>query len=168
MITTARKQIRVSGLLGAPLLLVMAVLAIPSALVTSLRNAVRERRLFRRLRDSHRTLPWCEVERHLQLGFGTLIIEQAQKQGHRLWWTPDDVSSVSPIPIPAFADIDFVTFDPAAPFTLWCFERYLSTTSGSGFLTRSLGLPFPPGFIEPDFILARFPSARVIATILTH
>jgi len=123
--------------------------------------------LFRRLTSAQRVLLWREVEQHLQAGSGTLIIETAQKQSHRLWWTPDDIAAVSPIRVPAFADIDFVLFDPAAPFTRWCFERYLSLHGGTAFLTRSVGLTFPPGFVSPDYFTARFPAARVIATTLT-
>jgi hypothetical protein len=70
--------------------------------------------------------------------------------------------------VPSFADIDFVFFDPQQPFTAWCIQRYLSAVTGSAFLTRSVGLAFPSGFIEPEFFTARFPAARVIATTLTH
>ena len=168
MTPSTKRPVEIPAVLGVPLLLVMGVFAIPYLIAASVCMAARERRLFRRLRATHRTLPWREVEQHLQTGSGTLIIEQAQKQSHRLWWTPDDVASSSPVPVPAFAEIDFVVFDSAAPFTSWCFERYLSPSSGTALLTRSVGLQFPPGFIEPGFFIARFPLARVIATKLTH
>lgn len=167
MTVPARKPVEIPAILGLPLLLILAVLAVPYALVFNICLAVRERRLLRRLRSARRVLPWREVEQHLRAGSGTLIIETGHKQGHRFWWTPDDIAAVSPIPVPAFADIDFVLFNPAAPFTRWCFERYLSLQGGTAFLTRSVGLTFPPGFISPDYFTSRFPAARVIATTLT-
>ena len=171
MTATTRKPIvfgPVFGvLIGLPLLLVATVLAIPYAVVARIRIAARERRLFRGLCAHGRTLPWPEVAQHLRDGTGTLIVEQAQKQGLRLWWTPDDVSAESPYqPLP-FAELNLFFADPAQPFVAWCFERYLSPATGTAFLTRPVGLSFPAGFVAPDFFTAQFPSSRVVATTLT-
>jgi hypothetical protein len=167
MTAATRKPIEIGPVLGIPLLLVAALLSVPYVLGAIVYIAWRERQFFRHLRSQCRTLPWGEVEQHLRAGEGTLVIEQAQKQSHRLWWTPDDIPSLAPVPIPPFADVDFVFIAPDEPFAAWCFQRYLSSATGSAFLTRSVGLVFPPGFIEPDFFTTRFPSARVIATTLS-
>ena len=148
-------------------LFVAAVLSIPYLFIAGLFLATRERRLFQRLQSRQRTLPWSDVEQHLRAGEGTLIIEQAQKQSLRLWWTPDDVPSLSPVPIPAFDDLDLLCLDPPQPFVMWCFERYFLSPGGSAFLTRPVGLKFPPGFTSPEFFMTLFPSARVVATVLT-
>ena len=145
---------------------VVALLSILYAFIAVLFLDARERRLFRRLQAQQRTLPWHDVEQHLQAGSGTLIIEQAQKQRRRLWWTPDNVPSLSPVPIPAFDDLDFLFLKPPQPFVTWCFERYLSSPAGSALLTRPTGLKFPNGFTSPEFFTTLFPSARVVATTL--
>ena len=153
-------------LIGLPLLLIAAVLSIPYAIVARIYIAARERRLFRRLCSHDRTLPWSEVEQHLRDGTGTLIVEQAQKQGLRLWWTPDDVAAETPFPPPPFDELNLFFADPQQPFVAWCFERYLSPSTGTASLTRPIGLRFPAGFVPPDFFTAQFPSSRVVATTL--
>ena len=167
MTAATRKPIEIGPVLGIPLLLVAALLSIPYMLGAIIYIAWRERQFFRRLRSQGRTLPWREVEHHLRAGEGTLVIEQSQKQSHRLWWTPEDIPSLTPVSAPSFADIDFVLIAPDEPFAAWCFQRYLSSATGSAFLTRSVGLSLPSGFIPPDFFTVRFPSARVIATTLS-
>ena len=168
MTATPRKPIEIHPLLGIPLLFGAALLSIPYMLVAMICAGWRERRLFRRLKRLQRTLAWHEVEQHLRDGDGTLIIEQAQKQPLRLWWTPDDIPASAPVTVPALADIDFVLFDPNQPFTAWCYQRYLSLVTGTAALTRPTRMDFPPGFLSPDFFTTRFPSARVIATTFTR
>ena len=167
MTATTRKPINIGPVLGIPLLLVAALLSIPYVFIAGIWIAIRERRLFRRLRSSHRTLRWPQVEQHLRDGTGTLIIEQAQKQSLRLWWTPDDVTAETPFPAPPFDELNLFFADPKQPFVAWCFERYLSPATGTASLTRPTGLSFPAGFVSPDFFTERFPSARVVATTLT-
>ncbi len=149
------------------MLLIAAVLSIPYAIVARICMAVRERRLFRRLASQHRTLPWRAVEQSLRDGIGTLIIEQGNKQGHRLWWTPDDVAAESPFQPPAFDDLDLIFAEPDQPFVGWCANRYLSPSTGAASLILGMDLRFPAGFISPDFFTAQFPSARVVATSFT-
>jgi hypothetical protein len=152
MTSKTNQPITINPILGILLLFGLAILSIPCGMVAVIFIALRERRLFRRLASTHRTIPWCEVEQHLAAGRGTLIIEQAQKQSVRLWWTPDDIPALSPCPPPAFADLDFIKLDRAAqPFVAWCFQRYLSLTSGSAFLSRPNGLKQPGGFVTPEF-----------------
>lgn len=162
-----KKQIEISPFLGVPLLIGLAAVSIPYGLIAIACLAVRERRLFRRLKSCGRTLDWREVEQHLAAGRGTLIIEQAQKESLRLWWTADDVVSQSPFPIPPFDALDFMGTDPKLPFVVWCHRRYLARDTGSASLSRPKGLALPSGFVTPDFFATRFPAARVVATTLT-
>jgi hypothetical protein len=167
MSETTRKPRNIGCLLGLPLLLILALLSIPYGIVYGICMASRERRLFRRLTSARRTLPWTEVAQHLRAGSGTLIIEQGLKQRSRLWWTPDDISSLAPLQVPEFDEIDFLPSDIPKPFVSWCYERYLSPVTGTAALTRLVGMKRPRGFFTPDFFTAQFPLARVIATALT-
>jgi hypothetical protein len=165
--TAARKgPAEISPLLGLLLLFGLAVLAIPYAVVAGACLLVREQRLFRRLKGRGRTIAWRELAVRLSAGEGTLIIEQAQKECCRLWWTADDVPSLAPFPPPAFDELDFLGLEPPQPFVAWCFHRYLSPTNGSALLCRPRGLKFPAGFVSPAFFAADFPAARIVATVL--
>jgi len=141
-------------------------LFIPFGIIAVGWSRIQERRFHKSLALGHRTLSWQEVEHHLREGAGTLIIEQAQKQPCRFWWTSDDLRTLAPVPIPPFGELDLMLLNSPFPFVRWCFERYLSPVTGCAFLTRPTGLRFPPGFTDPDFFITRFPSARVTAT--TH
>jgi hypothetical protein len=152
-----------------PLLILAAILAIPFGVGAIWYQKMRDRRLFYRLRNCNRTISWLDIEQHLEAGRGTLIIEQAQKQGVRLWWTSDDVLSVTPHRPPSGSEIDYLCLDPSPhPFIGWCFQRYLSPLSGSAYLTRLEGLKLPPGFVSPEFFMGIYPAARVVATVLTQ
>ena len=101
-------------------------------------------------------------------GRGTLIVETAQKQGMRLWWTPEDVVALSPFPPLPFESLHFIVRGRTArPFVTWCLQRYLSLTAGSAFLSRPSGLNFPRGLVSPQFFTQIYPNARVVATVLT-
>ena len=167
MTAATRKPINIGPVFGIPVLLAAALFSIPYVFIAGIYVAIRERRLFSRLRSSDRTLCWPEVEQRLRDGCGTLIDAQAQKQGLRLWWTPDDVTTLTPFPLPPFDKLNLFFADPKQPFVAWCFERYLSAATGTASLTRPSGLSFPAGFVSPDFFTERFPSARVVATTLT-
>lgn len=174
--TSARKgPVEISPLLGVPLafvfiplLFILAGLSIPYVLVMRGCIAIREHRLLRRLVRRGRAIGWCDVEQHLAAGQGTLIIEQAQKETVRFWWTTDDVISHSPVPIPAFDDLDFMRLSPPTPFVAWCHAKYLAADAGTALLSRPKGLDYPAGFVSPEFFLARFPAARIVATIMTR
>ena len=161
------KQSReINPFLAIPLFLCLVVLSIPYGVIMNISLWIREKRLFRRLASCNRTIEWRVVERHLADGHGTLIIEQAQKQGCRFWWVSDDVLSLAPVPVPPFDDIDFIQPDRQQPFVAWCFEQYVSPSTGRALLTRYKGPALPRGFVSPQFFTNRFPSARIVVVPL--
>lgn len=146
--------------------LLIALFFLPYVLVTLTVIKVRDWRLSHRLQAAGRTVSWSDVEKHLESGAGTLVIEQAQKQSLRFWWTPDDVPRSCPLTIPSFDELNLFYPDPKQPFVGWCFQRYLSPETGTALLTHARGIRLPRGFVSPDFFTSRYPAARVVATTL--
>ena len=150
---------------GIPMLL-FAGLSAPYGLVVNYGIHRRERRLLDRLRAAGRFLAWPEVAEKLTRGEGTLIVEQANKDGSRFWWTPDDVTSLAPASSTAIGEVDYFLADPLHPFVAWCRSRYTSPAHGAALLTSPQRLSFPPGFIQPEYLKRLFPEARVVASVL--
>jgi hypothetical protein len=122
--------------------------------------------------EQGRFVEWNELEQKLLSGEGTLVVEQAQKQGCRVWWTPEDVAGLSPVAPPSEEELDYLKFTPAHPFVLWCFQQYLQPESGRAILTNPpYSYPpefidsYPPGFMEADFFRSRFPHVNVVMTV---
>ena len=127
----------------------------------------RERRFCARLRAGGRFLPWPAVVEHLSRGEGTFLVEQANKQSVRFWWSADDVAALAPAAPPDHDSYDYIRPNPQHPFVSWCFARYTSPASGSALLTKP-ELTLPPGPVEESFLLSLFPRARIVFTILAH
>src|SRR4051794_21512681 len=81
----------------------LSVLALPFLLLAFW---WRERRFARLMRDRGRFIPWQELKPHLQAGEGTLVVEQAQKDGVRVWWTQEDVAQEAPAQPPPEQELD--------------------------------------------------------------
>ena len=105
---------------------------------------------------------WIEIERTPTEG--TLIIEQAQKDGCRVWWTQDDVTSLTPHRIPEEKELDYLRLEEPIPFVQWCSDHYTSINSGRALLTNP-PFSFPPGFLTVDFLRSKIPTSKVIATV---
>ena len=128
----------------------------------------REALLFRRLKARRRIMEWKAVQDHLEAGEGTLIIQQTNKVGMRLWWTPDDFISSNPEAIREFEDLglSYITGKSSHPFVPWCAANYLSLKTGKAFLARSERLEPPLGPVKGGFIRGRFPKAKVVYTLI--
>ena len=117
-------------LLGLPVMLLLglcALITLPFLLIARTYWRIRERRFARKIAAGGRAMEPSTFAVALEEKRGTLIEEWAPYNvGHgpvRGWWTPDDVSSVSPYPVPddgakAVVDADF------GPFNTWCQEVY--------------------------------------------
>jgi len=145
---------------------ILAGLSIPVGLLQKYRVWRRERELVQRMQAAGRFLAWPIVAERLSRGEGTLLVEQANKDGRRFWWTADDVASQAPAAPPSFADIDYVLPVPTHPFVAWCLERYTSPLRGSASITIPTGISFPPGFIEAQYLKAKFPDAHIVISVL--
>ncbi|MEM7143846.1 MAG: hypothetical protein AAF591_01845 [Verrucomicrobiota bacterium] len=130
--------------------------------VMILAHKVAEGRFIVEMKAQGRFKLWGEIEGAQPSG--TVIIEQAQKAGCRVWWTPDVVSETSPHPVPDEEDLDYLRFRDPVPFVEWCAREYTSALSGKGFLTE---VPFllPPGFLTSDYLRSRTSITKVIATV---
>ncbi len=141
-------------------------MSVPLAVLARLSLWLRKKRLFRILRANHRVIAWEKVEKHLIVGEGTLIVEQAQKQGVYFWWTPDDIIAASPVAMPNLDSLDYLGVKAPHPFARWCFDRYLSVRNGIAFITHPKDLKFPPGFVTAAYLNVLYPQARVVLTVL--
>jgi hypothetical protein len=150
---------------GVPMLL-FAGISFPYGLVVNYGIRRRERHLLERLRSAGRFLAWPEVAEKLSRGEGTLILEQANKDGSRFWWTPDDVASLAPLAPPEVGEMTYFLRDDSHPFVAWCRSRYTSPAHGTALVTAPHRVSFPPGFIEPDYLKKLFPEARVVPSVL--
>lgn len=146
-----------------PLALVafLSVLMMPLVLYAQRR---RELHFSRQMRAQGRFVSWAELEPRLQDGVGTLVVEQAQKQGVRVWWTEDDVVQEAPVPVIPEPELDFFRRNRPMPFVSWCFGRYLHRESGKAFLTEP-AYSYPPGFLTAGFFKDRFPKMQVVVTV---
>ncbi len=148
-------------LVGLLVLAGLSVVAMPFLVFAMWR---RERQFGRLIRDRGRFIPWMELEAHLRAGEGTLVVEQAQKDGVRVWWTQEDVVQKAPTQPPAEQDLDYLRFTVPHPFVSWCFERFLSPESGNALLTAP-PYSYPPGFVEEAFFRDKFPKLRIVMTV---
>ncbi len=83
-----------------------------------------ERREIQRMKQAGRFIDWQELQTTSCQGKdGTLIFETAQKAGVRLWWTADDIKTISPHPLPDEEEIDYV-FGEDSLFMKWMRESY--------------------------------------------
>jgi len=142
----------------------VAVIAAPIACCHLLLLKIQYWRLVRRMRDKGRYISWGELETRLLRGEGTLIVEQAQKQGHRTWWTDDRLMETTPYTAPQEESLDYCRLGPPDPFVFWCFRDYLDPREGRALLTDP-PYTYPPGFVERKFFSEKFPDVNVVMTV---
>jgi hypothetical protein len=148
-------------LIALPLLFVATAVSVAALPFVWAAFQVRERLFARSMRSRERFMRWPQVETYLRAGEGTLIVEQAQKQPLRLWWTPEDVVNLAPVKPPSEDDL---YLEPIHPFVAWCAERYSHPQRGTACLTEAR-LPRSPGFLRTDDVRLLYPAARVVATL---
>jgi hypothetical protein len=146
------------------LFLLAGILAIPFAIVMVIFQWFRDRRFARKMRELGRFISWEELEPRLQSGDGTLVIEQAQKAGVRVWWTGADIAQQAPVQPPPEEELDYLRFGTPHPFVTWCFSRYLDSVSGQALLTEP-PFSYPPGFVDAAFFIEKYPKARVVMSV---
>lgn len=151
--------------LGLPLILILALVSVPYGVCALIYQSAAEHRFRKRMAAAGRFQPWTFVLDKLTAGHGTLIVEQASKRGHRIWWTPDSVHSTSPLVLVIPTDLDYLLIETPAPFVSWCFDQYCSPTTGRAFLTQC-PISFPPGFIKYDWLKERFPKMDIVVTVM--
>lgn len=144
------------------ILFTAAVLSLVAFPFVAAAHTYRERKFAATMKNRGRFKEWDEIESTPTAG--TVIIEQAQKDGCRVWWTPDDVAGIAPHPIPDEEDLDYLRMEEPLPFVRWCTERYTAPNSGRALLTE-FPFPIPPGFLTADFLRSKAPIANVIATV---
>lgn len=120
-------------------LFAMAVVSIPGSLVTKVRRRIQERQMISRFSAVGRYLDWPNVEAHLRVGEGTLIIEHCSPDGPvREWWTADDIIAEAPISLPQSlkTSVEDTHLDVLVEFAQNCSSKYLDEKNGVAQLTR--------------------------------
>ena len=94
----------------------------------------REQHYMRSMKEGGRFIPWKDLEPRLQVGEGTLMVEQAHKIGNRLWWTPDDVMHEASIQAPTLMISTSYYCVPG-----FLIRSYLGATNNTSTRTRARG-----------------------------
>lgn len=143
-----------TSIIGGGIVIFFAIIAL-----LMISQSLGEKRFTRRMRRLNRVKDWKGIKENPELG--TLIIEQAQKQGCRFWWTDEEVAKTSPFPVPTEENLDYLNLDSPDEFTVWCQDRYLNEHNGIAFLT-SPPFKLPPGFVSSDFMQSVIPSLKLV------
>lgn len=153
---------------GLPLLCVAAVLSIPYGVAMVFWIWQREARLKRRLARSGRLSKWAAISEKLKTGDGTLIVEQANKESQRVWWTPQPLIDLWKGELPKFEQ-EYITWDRSHPLVPWIVERCLEGATHPAILVTNSPRNYWPPFGEASAAFhAEFPQAKVVFTILTR
>src|SRR5882724_920690 len=122
-----------------PLLVVLAVLSYPYAMVVFLVNKRPEARFLEQMKQAGRVMNWGEAKRRLtEARPGTLLCEMLSTKGPtRIWWTPDAVTEISPFLCLYSDDKERFCFEKQfAAFGEWSYARYTSGETGNAFLVE--------------------------------
>jgi hypothetical protein len=152
----------VGCLFGLPLLLLATVTSPIWMLIFHFMHWRGEKREIQKMKEVGRFIEWTELMDLSGNGKnGTLIFEQAQKAGLRLWWTSDDVIALSPYSLPDEDEIDYLCIIPC-PFMTWIRSKY---TGAEGKALRTFRITqHAPGFAKAaDFASTGF--ARVVPAV---
>ncbi|MGI9467967.1 MAG: hypothetical protein ACR2OA_12670 [Rubripirellula sp.] len=107
----------------------------------SVRGYFEHRQWFQRMRCSGRTLASEEISG--RGGSGTLIVDQPGWKGKAkyCWWTPDDVESLTPVPITSlserFESVKYELNADSLPLDRWIYNTYLSYGDGTAYLVTT-------------------------------
>jgi hypothetical protein len=121
-------------LVGLPFL-VIYLLSIPITILNWQIEKKRDRRFQMMLLNRGRFMSWNELDPLLKRKGGTILIEWRHKKNLRLWWTSDDVLSMTPLTPPPFEKLDFLGIEQPHPFIAWCHEKYVNEVDGTAILS---------------------------------
>jgi hypothetical protein len=154
----------IGGLIFGPLLLLAALLTPVWLPVVMGEMWLREKAFIRLMKKRGRYMAWPDVAEKLRAGEGTAILDQINKLPPRLWWTADDVGSLSPHPLPHDDDLPYFPLPELPPFVAWCYARYLNPVNGLAILTSADQVKYTGPFLTAADLQREFPSARACAT----
>ena len=125
---------RVAGrgllILLSPLLLLWIIVAIPFSLIKQGMVSLREKRFAAGMRADGRLVTWAQARLQIDEHRGTLIDEHVPGDAYRLWWTPEDVPTLSPHAYCPEGDKP-PEFCQHILFDEWCRSHFLNPRSGS-------------------------------------
>ena len=114
----------------SPLILLWIIVQLPVSVVQRIIVRQREKRFAAEMRATGRLVTWADARSQLDNQHGTFIEETVSAHAYRIWWTPDDVSDLSPYPCCLDDDNppelwEHILFDE------WCRSRFTSPESGT-------------------------------------
>lgn len=113
---------------------VLAILSIPWVFFASKWADYRERKLTEQLAMRGRSIELSAALSRVRENQGTLIGEQLSIKGpYRLWWTEEDIPSLSPYECSHEEQFDEEKFS-YGEFFEWCANRYTDLSSGTGLI----------------------------------
>lgn len=124
-----------------PLLLIVAAISVPVTYLRNWRVRRSERKFREQMRDAGRLMTWDEFELALIERHGTTIEELLSIKGPvRLWWTPEDVRSISPTKCPDQTQAQAFWFErqpsELQSYFEWCFAEFTNPRFGGARLVQ--------------------------------
>jgi hypothetical protein len=116
--------------LMAPVILIVGVASIPVCMFERRIMRQREKRFAADMKTVGRLVSWIEARSQIDNERGTLIEESVSPDGYRLWWTSEDIPTVSPYPC-CFEDGKIPDVQVYRPFFEWCRFRFTNPESGT-------------------------------------
>jgi hypothetical protein len=113
----------------SPVILLWIIVQVPFSEVRRTTARRREKRFAAEMRAAGRLVTWAEARSQIDNQHGTLIGEFVSN-AYRLWWTPEDVPSLSPYPCRFEADKPPEHSDHSL-FDEWCRSQFTSPESGT-------------------------------------
>jgi hypothetical protein len=137
IVNSGKKEPRESGPLAGlfvflPLMAVVAVVSLPFLPIVAWWENRRRRLLDESMTKQNRTMSWSQFIQAAEEKRGTLVVEGDPRKGPNLWWTPEDIPSISPHT--CARDLGALFNRTYKPFWVWCRKRYISRVTGSALL----------------------------------
>jgi hypothetical protein len=119
------------------LTLIFVIVQAPSSIIDRRRRVRRQKSFAAQMEASGRLVPWAELPSQLDSNSqGTLIEEDAEDDLYNIWWTPEDIATLSPHPC-CFDEPcpqTMPNMEGFRPFFEWCRSRFTSPESGKALL----------------------------------
>jgi hypothetical protein len=131
----------------------VGIILSPLFLLLYLHTLYIENKLRKEFMNLQRYLSEQDLLEKIQQTKGTFIWQRTYNFA-RLWWTSDDIPSISPFPI--CSKLQWLKSDSKKdPFVLWCHNKYLDKNFGCAFL---VGLGKND---KSDFVLKNLPTVVI-------
>jgi hypothetical protein len=121
----------------SPAILIYVVVQIPFSILDQRRRVRRQKSFAAKMASAGRLISWPELRLQLNASSqGTLIEEDAEDDLYNVWWTLEDIATLSPHPCCFETSCPETSLDMEGfrTFFEWCRSRFTSPESGTALL----------------------------------